>query len=359
MNSKERIIRKNIIFFTKYDELGASSRVRMHQYINKYKKNFNIYVNPLLDKKYLKAKYSKNHISFLYIIKLVAKRIYHVICSSKYDIVWVEKELFPWFPRIFECYLSSINTKTVFDYDDAIHHIYDKNDNSFIKKLFGKKIKRIMKKSSVVTVGNEYLNRYAKKSGARKVIYLPTCVNTNILVNKDNTQNKKIIIGWIGTPYTFKYVIKYLPNFKKISYDKNVEFHFCGAGSSLLDNQTFVNVNWGVELEKSFLTKIDIGIMPLFDDFFEKGKCGYKLLQYMSYSKPVVASPVGANKKIVEHGYNGFLCNTIVEWENALLKLISDKNMRINMGKNGRKKVIGDYSTNIYLNTVNKLLKDL
>lgn len=339
--------------------MGASSRVRTHQHINKYKKNFNIYVNPLLDKKYLEAKYSKNHIPFLSIIKLLTKRIYHIICSSKYDIVWIEKELFPWFPRVFECYLSSKNIKTVFDYDDAIHHIYDKNSNIFINKFFGKKIKRIMKKSTAVTVGNEYLANYAKNAGTRKVIYLPTCINTNILINKENTLPKKTIIGWIGTPYTFKYVIKYLPIFKKISYEQNVEFHFCGAGSSLSDNQTFVNVNWGIEVEISFLSKIDIGIMPLFDNYFERGKCGYKLLQYMSYSKPIIASPVGVNRRIVDHGHNGFLCVTINDWEMSLKKLIHSKKLRKSMGEKGREKVIREYSSIQYVKTVNQLFRDL
>ena len=107
------------------------------------------------------------------------------------------------------------------------------------------------------------------------------------------------------------------------------------------------HVPWTEAAEVAAIAEFDVGIMPLADEPWERGKCGYKLIQYMACGLPVVASPVGVNRQIVEHGVNGFLAETPTQWDEALRTLLADPALRQRMGQAGRQKVERQFSLQV------------
>ena len=182
-----------------------------------------------------------------------------------------------------------------------------------------------------------------QKNDVKNITVLPTVVDENkyFIGKKIDT---KINIGWIGTPVTSKFLKVLIPLFKELKQEFDINFTFIGALQEDFKYEFIKCVNWHEDLEVELIQSFDIGIMPLGESFFEKGKCGYKLIQYMACGLPVVASPIGENKFIVDHTKNGYLASTIDDWKNYLTKLISDKDLRNNLGQEGYKKINDNYT---------------
>jgi glycosyltransferase involved in cell wall biosynthesis len=326
---------KNIYFYTKYSELGASSRLRFYQYKKLWlSKDIDIAFSPLFCNLYIEKIYNKKKVSFFYIIKSYISRVYKLLSHKNGDILWVQAELFPYFFSIFERYLKFRGVKLIFEYDDAIFHNYD----SGIKSIFFKnKITNVMKTSSAIIVGNNYLWRYAVDACGQssKVFVVPTSVEEekylapNLLLNNSSD---KLIVGWIGTPNTQK-SLKLIEEITSSKFIRdNVRFKLIGANCCPLVNVEYELVEWSEDKEVDDIYSIDVGIMPLFDIPFEKGKCSYKLIQYMMCGKPVIASPVGMNSDVVKDKVNGFLCNTTEQWINAIVYFCKNKEQISFMG---------------------------
>ena len=280
---------------------------------------------------------------------------------SAYDIVWIEKELFPYIPFFVEKLFLKNSPPYVVDYDDAIFHNYDSSKNVLFKFIFNKKIAKIMFNASAVVVGNDYLNNYAKKAGAKNITILPTVVDLDLYPSINYISNEKIIkVGWIGSPQTIKFLKPIFSVFKKLAKDLNVKFIAIGVNDSDVGTSLVKTKKWSYDKETILLQDIDIGIMPLPNDEWTKGKCGYKLIQYMASFKPVIASPVGINNQIVKHGENGYLACNFEDWEKYLRILINSKNLRHSMGTRGRKIVEKKYSLDsnkdTYFNIFDKLM---
>jgi len=282
------------------------------------------------------------------------RRLVKLINIQKFDLLWIEYELFPWFPAIFERIISNTGVPYIVDYDDAIYHNYDTNGNLFVRLLFKNKIEAVMKQAALVSVGNGYLYKRAKEAKSKRVAYLPSSVDITRYETIDNEKNKIFTIGWIGTPATVKYLEILLPVFLEWSKKNYFCLSIIGAKFYSLPNIIVNHKPWALESEVSNINEFDVGIMPLEDGPWERGKCGYKLIQYMACNKPVIASPVGVNKNIVDHGINGFLAKTNIEWLEALDILYSCPEKRIEMGMSGGRKVKECYSIQ---HTAPKILK--
>lgn len=333
-----------ILILTRYDYDGPSSRFRYFQYQD-ILKNYNLSyeIKPLLSNNYIKFLFNGKKFPLIEIIKGYLKRIFILIKKNKYDIIWLEQEAFPWIPFYIEKLFLFGKPKIVADYDDAFFHRYDLHKNFFVRKLLGRKIDSVMKNSSVIFAGNDYLAERAKKSGAKNIVIFPTVVDTNVYKRKNVTKENKFIIGWLGSPSTEIYLNEIKNVFYKLSSFNDIKFVFVGAKNISFDFDYEI-INWKEETEIEEISKFDVGIMPLKDGPFERGKCGFKLIQYLSCEIPVVGSPVGVNDKIIQHGINGFKANNEDEWYNYLLKLKNDKELRIKMGIEGRKFIIENYS---------------
>lgn len=333
-----------VLVLSRYAREGASSRVRYLQYLNAFKEHgFEVEVSPLFSNAYVRSIYSgKRRISEA--VKGYASRLLAVLKARKYDLLIIEKELFPFLPAWFERLLYRNRIPYIADYDDALFHRYDMHPNRFARMLLKNKIDTVMQHASTVIAGNAYLAERAKAAGAPRVAIVPTVVDTrHYLPSKKKTEGP-CVVGWIGTPGTSHYLHPLLETFAKLQQEFDVRFVAIGAGEEDFSATSIEIAPWSEATEVSSIQEFDIGIMPLADTPWERGKCGYKLIQCMACAKPVVASPVGVNAEIVESGVNGYLAETPVDWARYLRLLLSDSDARSRMGAAGRDKVVKEFS---------------
>lgn len=278
------------------------------------------------------------------------KRIYALTIAPSFNLIYIHREVAPLGPPIFEWILAKVfHKKIIYDFDDAIW-LADRLDEPSLFKLlkWRQKVKAICSWSYKVSCGNEYLRSFALQYNPN-VIYNPTTIDCEKKHNIDLYETKenydRVTIGWTGSHSTLKYLVVVEPVLRKIIN----EFPFVSIliiadqpPPLLLERLSFIKWNSHTEIED--LLKMDIGIMPLPDDEWAKGKCGFKALQYMALKIPAVVSPVGVNPTIINHGLNGYLASGDLEWYDYLSKLINDSTLRFNMGVAGRQKVIESYS---------------
>lgn len=202
----------NVLALTKYARLGASSRLRTYQYADAIElAQINWHIIPLLDDKYIEALYQKKRVGVLYLFKKYLSRLKILLNVSRYDVIWIEKELFPGLPAWAEKVLFFCGVKYIVDYDDAIFHNYDQSKN-IIKRFLRKKIDAVMCHSALVTAGNKYLADRAIYAGGQWVEIFPTVVDLNRYPTIDiNNTPTLLTIGWIGSPSTVKYLNLILP----------------------------------------------------------------------------------------------------------------------------------------------------
>ncbi|MBB1429367.1 glycosyltransferase family 4 protein [Pseudoalteromonas sp. SG43-4] len=352
----------NVLLLSKYTSKGASSRLRTQQYIPYLaSQGVNVTVSSLFDDKYLDNLYNKKTQSKLHLAKLFLSRFFVLFSVYKFDVIWIEKEIFPYIPAIVERLFKLFKIKYVVDYDDAIFHNYDLSGNKLIRLFLSKKIDNVMRFSGVVVVGNDYLAQRAARANANKIVKIPTVVEPeryDVLVSKLNDNN--LSIGWIGTPATQKYIVEIKDCLIKVCKGHNASLTLIGAHPSIKSLFTGINISilpWTEESESLNISNFNIGIMPIPDEPFEKGKCGYKLIQYIACSKPVVASNVGVNAEIVEKCDAGYVVNTLDEWEVALSTLLSDSTLRAKHGSRGKASVNKYYSVESQIDNLVNIFK--
>lgn len=274
------------------------------------------------------------------------RRINAIIKSINFDIVFIHRESAPLGPPIFEWVISKIlGKKIIYDFDDAIW-LTDKTSESSIEKIikWRSKVASICKWSYKISCGNAYLCDYAKKYNSN-VILNPTTIDSDQFLQQNENLLKlqrPLVIGWTGSHSTLKYLQIVENSLKKVI--TNHEFHVIANKEPQLKSIKYKFIKWNKKSEVTDLSKFDIGIMPLPDDLWSRGKCGFKALQYMSMGIPCVASPVGVNTTIINHGVNGFLASNNHDWVKYLSLLISDEALRKKISINGRDTVIKNYS---------------
>lgn len=345
-----------ILALTKYSYEGPSSRYRFYNYKECFKKhNIDMTIKPFFSKSYFTTtnKFKKISIvlfSYFYRFFVVLKLL---ILKKRYNLVLIEYELFPYFPAVFEYLLNTRGIQYIVDYDDAIFHKYDISTNKIIHGLLKNKIAKVIQYANYIIVCNEYLASYAKQYNS-DILRLPTVVLLDKYKKEMETFIKKdddiFVIGWIGSKTTSVYILEILPTIKKfVETYPNVRFDLVGFNKKLLSseeiNKHHLNIiTWSEEKEIEHILNFNIGIMPLHDDPWSQGKCGFKLVQYMSCKKPVVASPVGMNCTLVKNNENGFLVNSLDEWFEAFEKLYLDEELRLKMAKNNFEQIEDEFN---------------
>lgn len=345
------------LFLPRYCQKGASSRVRAYQYVEYLRGfGFDIRISPLLDEKYLTRFYREGKADYCSIISGFVRRLKILCTSPPREPVWIEKELFPWVPSWVE-WIFLRKVPCILDYDDAIFHNYDLHPRWAVRRFLGKKIDTIMARATMVIVGNEYLGQRAREAGARRVEILPSAVDlSKYPVIRERTKGGPFTIGWIGSPTTAKHLLVAESALKQVCRDRGGKIVLVGAGENPFSGLMATIREWDVSREAEEIGDFDVGIMPLPDNPWERGKCGFKLIQYMACGKPVVASPVGANREIVADGVNGFHASTREEWVRALERLKSDPDLRRSMGASGRRTVEEKYSIQVTAPRLHRLL---
>ncbi|MFN8380555.1 MAG: glycosyltransferase family 4 protein [Anaerolineales bacterium] len=337
-----------ILVLTRYERLGSSSRVRFYQYIPFLQKSgLDITVAPLLKDDYVRSLYTSKKPNPISVLSAYIERIGWILKSQKFDLIWLEKELLPWFPAWCERLLDGFGIPYIVDYDDAVFHRYDQHSNGLVRFFLSKKIDQVMRHAALVVVGNDYLKERAVKAGAKRVVYLPSVVDGQQYL-QPAISKPQFNIGWIGSPVTAPYLGTISPSLDILARQRDVKIILIGSGGTdPLPQLSKIVLPWSEETEAVDIHQFDVGIMPLQDGPFENGKCGYKLIQYMAAGIPVVASPVGINRQIVEHGVNGFLASSEREWTQALEYLHNNPKERRQMGDAGRKKFEREYDLKV------------
>lgn len=331
----------NVLILSRYGRLGASSRMRSYQYITFLEADgIRVTVAPLFSDAYVRG-LQKNKKSFTEAVRAYVGRIRALLSSRKFDLLWIEKETLPWVPAWFEKMLLPSSVPYVLDYDDAVFHYYDEHRNPCVRALLAGKHPALMQGAALVVAGNAYLAEFARRAGALNVEVLPTVIDLArypASTLKGFNDGMPPCVGWIGQRITASFLIPYASLFERLTSAGLARFSAIGIDAQAL-GLSMTSIPWTEQTEVASIANFDIGIMPLLDASFERGKCGYKLIQYMACGLPVVASPVGVNRQIVEHGVNGFLAETPEQWEQALQTLLADADLRQRMGQAGRKKV--------------------
>lgn len=338
-----------VLFFTKYTRQGASSRLRTYQYLPFYlSKGVVFKVSPLFDDNYLYSIYNKKPVSRLKVIRSYLNRLLQLFFVWRYDVVVIEKELFPYLPAFAERTLAFFGVKYIVDYDDAIFHNYDAHANKHIRLVLKRKIAEVMKHAALVVAGNAYLCDYAVKAGAKRIVVIPTVIDTERYSSKPVEKPDGILtIGWIGSPSTLQYLYLIKPVLEELSVQYPIKLAIVGGKSGIGLKGHEEVIEWTEDSEIGLIQEFDIGIMPLKNELWELGKCGYKLIQYMGCGVPVIGSPVGANNVIIEEGENGYKPTDLEAWKDALTKLLNDPRLRNQMGRKGREMVEKHYSLKV------------
>lgn len=343
-----------ILFLIPYPVKEApSQRFRFEQYFNFLKeKGFQISCKSFWDEQTWKILYKSGHQfqKIVGFIKGVILRLTVLFQLKKFDFVFIHRECVPIGPPIIEFLIARIlKKKIIYDFDDAIWLPNTSEENKIVALLkWHSKVASICKWSYKVSCGNSFLANYARQFNTNVVIN-PTTVDTINLHNPSNRPSKKstsVVIGWTGTQSTIHYIKSLVPVLEKLAEKSSFPFRlFIIANKDPELKLKFVDFKaWSKETEVEDLLQMDIGLMPLSDDIWAKGKCGFKALQYMALEIPALVSPVGVNIEIVDNGINGYWCATEDDWIESLEKLITDRDHRKKMGIAGRKKVIEHYS---------------
>jgi glycosyltransferase involved in cell wall biosynthesis len=341
-----------ILFLVPYplDE-APSQRFRFEQYFFALRReNIHYRVQSFLNKKSWRVIYSKGQ-SFrkgLALISGILRRLVVLAIVPGFDCIFIHREAAPIGPPVIEWVIAKIlRKKIIYDFDDAIWNT-DKRDESFLEELirWRSKVGSICKWSYRVSAGNSYLCAYAQRFNS-SVVLLPTTIDTENAHRPSHAEIKssRVTVGWTGSHSTLKYLSSVIGVLKNLeAMFPFVDVLVIADKDPLLPIPRSTFLPWSKATEISDLEKIDIGIMPLPDDEWSKGKCGFKALQYMALEIPAVASPVGVNTAIIQHGMNGFLCITEKEWTNTLAMLIQNVALRKKIGIEGRKTIVDHYS---------------
>jgi glycosyltransferase involved in cell wall biosynthesis len=326
--------------FTKYGREAASTRQRLLQYLPSLAAaGIEIDYSPLLGDDYVRSLASGGSFSKLAVARSYARRLKQLLRGPNCDLLWVYAELFPYWPAAFERLAFRAGKPVVYDFDDAFFLTYEG------KRLLSGKLEPLIAGAAACCCGNDYLRDYALRLNPRSMV-LPTVVDTQIYVPMKKAADGPVAIGWIGSPTTWQYVRPLLPLLAELCDGERARLLVVGAGAAATGDQFpgMELAQWSEAGEVASVQAMDIGIMPLPDEPWARGKSGYKLIQYMACGLPVVASPVGVNSSIVCDGETGFLASTVEEWRARLEALIVDPDARQLMGAAGRQRAVEAYS---------------
>ena len=337
-----------VLYFSKASDIGPSSRYRIFQYLPYFHaREIDVVVKPLFGPTYFwlltwRPAWPKVIAKAIYALVRFFKRAGDLLAMGPVDLIVIEGQLFPYCPATVERLLVKLNWKIVVELDDAI----------YLTRFHQRKIPALLRMSSAAIVGNHVLANYAGRFASR-VSVIPTVVDTGrfhpaVQRGSSQARDSVLTIVWIGLAFNFPFLELLVPVIRELQRSEGVQFRVISSRPPAFPGVTIDFRLWSLEGEVADLRGGDIGVMPLPDTEWTRGKCGLKLLQYMALGLPSVASPIGVNREIISDGENGFLATTQEEWRTILLRLCQDAELRLRIGQAARQTVETKYSLSIW-----------
>ncbi len=339
-------------------EEGAGCRFRIAQFIPYLRSvGIDVTLRSLFTGEFFNLVYRRGHYlrKASGFAKLAIKHLASLRDLRQFDVVFLYREMLPIGPAIVERLLASrARPHVIFDFDDAIFlpSVSDANRSIAALKQPGK-VATIIRHSSRVIAGNEYLAAYARKF-SDAVTVIPTVVDTTRFVpsaralSNNGSTAPLPVVGWIGSPTTAQYLRRLMPVLEPVGRQHRFTLRVSGIAEPVaLPGVAVEQPAWTLPGEVELFNSCDVGVYPLVDDDWARGKCGFKAIQFMACGVPVVASAVGVNREIIQDGVNGFLASTEAEWSDKLGRLLSDPELRRRLGAAGRHTVEEQYSLRV------------
>jgi glycosyltransferase involved in cell wall biosynthesis len=353
---------EKIIFLVPYPQSTApSQRFRFEQYLPELQKEFEVEVHSFIDTETWEKLYAPGLFGFKIrkILGSFRRRLVLLGKIKKAEYIFIHREASQIGPPIFEWIIAKIlRKKYIFDFDDATWLPNFSETSARFQRLKAYwKVKYIIKWAGKISAGNEYLADFARKYNSNVQI-IPTTIDTenhhNLICN---SQADLIRIGWTGSHTTMHYLDELLPVLHRLNDKHKFLFRVISNEKPNWDLPNLEFVKWNKTSEIEDLSQIQIGVMPLKSDIWSSGKCGFKALQYMSLEIPTVLSAVGVNTQIVTHEVDGYICTGEQEWFERLDQLISDHELRKQIGTAGRKRIKDAYSVVAQTSNYKKLFQ--
>ncbi|WP_075292055.1 glycosyltransferase family 4 protein [Pararhizobium arenae] len=342
-----------VLFILPHPIEGPSSRFRVYQFLPYLQAHgIEATVSPLLSSSLAPIVYDKGKTAQKILLTGygLLRRLYDVLRSTRYDVVYVLREAFPFGPPLLERLMAAGASRMIFDYDDAIYVSSTAYTNPLDRFRDFSKTEKLIRMADHIVAGSHHLARYAArhKPIVSCISILPTVVDTRDFRPPGQRHGDDFTIGWIGTPRGTAYLRSIREAIITVSRKlPKARFVFVGAEPFDCGGVPVEFRKWTLEREIADIQSFDVGIMPLFDDEEARGKCGFKLIAYMSAGLPVVCSPVGANKDIVSEGVNGYFADTPEAWAKALIRLGENPLLRHQFAEQGRRHVEENFSLDV------------
>ena len=346
-------------------EEGAGCRFRIAQYIPYLREaGFDVTISSFYTPEFFRlvykpGNYVRKALSFL---RLAARRCRELNDLDSYDLVFLYREAIPLGPPLIERAIARRGKPIVLDFDDAIFMSNVSEANRAIGFLKNPgRVAELIGKSTRVVVGNEFLASYARRY-SDQVTVIPTAVDTDRFVPRLEAPvqaGRELVVGWIGSPTTFPYLQALAGVLAEVAGQHRFRLKVSGAGQPVhFPGVTVDEEPWSMANEVNLFNTCDIGVYPLTDDDWSRGKCGFKAIQCMACGVPVVAAAVGVNREIITDGVDSFLASTPREWAEKLGRLLSDPELRARMAAAGRLTIEKRYSLQVTAPRLARILQE-
>lgn len=322
-----------VLFLTNTPPKGPSARYRVYQfipYLRQYgiKASCHSALTPRLHEKFTPSggKWSK----IIYFVLSTLSRVMAIPRVVFYDAIYIQKLVLPHvypLPEVMLCKVGKwFGKRVILDFDDAIFTISGVRKKTWVERFTCPgRLQKIIGLCDCVVTGNHYLGEYAREYNAN-VYVLPTCIDLAKypLPKPKHHWGDPVVIGWVGTPATLPYLNLIKPALQQIAQKREIILRVVGGKDYHCPGVKVECLPWTLEGEVELIRSFDIGVMPLIDDAWSRGKCGLKLLQYMAAGVPAIASPVGVNSEIIQDGINGYLADGTGQWVEVLERIIAN-----------------------------------
>ena len=339
---------------------SPSTRYRLHQYFPLLRDHgIECHLSSFLDSDQYALFYRPGHLlaKIPGILASSLRRLRDLLESCHYDAVLVSREAIPFGPPWIEELISLFSRRPLlFDFDDATWVPYRSPTYGALGQLlkFPGKAARLIQASQHVFAGNATLAHFAGQFHSR-VTLLPTTVDPDRFAPPPRPLTPPFTVGWIGSHSTSQYLRLITDEIIEASRQLEVKIRITGAKDEIKEfakagprSCDVIYRNWELEKEIEEFQRLDVGVYPLVEDEWTKGKCGFKAIQYMAAGVPCIASPVGTNLEVIEHGRNGLFAQSPKEWEEGIVRLLTDRPFRDRVIAEGYRTVRERYSLAVH-----------